>query len=389
MVMLHRAFVLLALLLLALGFSRSSTAEDFYFQGQAPIINGNIKQARQQAIESAIQQAKLESGVRVNSTRSTLSGQLIQGSTELASVYNSEQIELVSERTKGDVIYVNVRITSHQNEFPLSGKASIYLPRFVLSNPAHLRYGQLNDFSKMLTEKFSDSLSQKAKLSFPELRAEQSLNLTQHFFEDNSQKLPYWIGDMTNSQYVLIGNILNAEVISSPESFLGLFEDWPTRQFRINLSLFHNISGEKIWQKTYFINEVWEFESNKILSASSTELWHSKYGQAIKRLFNSIAVELDNHLRDRPLMGTVIAKKSKLLIVNLGRRNNIQVGDTLKLVLRKDLHTRFQSIKTIAQSSPIKLKVTQITEQTAVVEWNKANKIENIQVGDIVIAKSI
>ncbi|WP_133407587.1 flagellar assembly protein T N-terminal domain-containing protein [Parashewanella tropica] len=382
MVMLHRAFVFL---FLVFGFLPVTQPADFYFQGQAQIIDGDINSARQQAIEAALLTANLENGITINSSRESTNSQFHQSHTILNNRLDGEQVELISERIQKDIIVVNVKISSHQSHFQTAGKVSIFLPQLNLTNPAHLRYGQLSGFQQSLTEELSDSLAQKSKLSFPELRADQNLNLSQSFFEDNTQKLPNWIGDMSNSQYVLIGNILNAEVVPAPKSFWDFVEHYPSRQFQINLNLFHAISGEKIWQKTYFINEVWEFERNKILSASSTELWHSKYGQAIKRLLNSIALEIDTQLKERPLMGTFIVKHEKQLLINLGRRNNIQVGDKLKLVLRKDLHTRFQSIKTIAQPSHTELTVTQITEQTAVVEWSKATEIENIQVGDVVI----
>lgn len=78
--------------------------------GEAIIANGNIAQAREEAINQAVSYATLSTGIQISSEQQTTNGNLTQNSFAINRYAQAISIQLLSERIQGNKIYVSLRL---------------------------------------------------------------------------------------------------------------------------------------------------------------------------------------------------------------------------------------------------------------------------------------
>ena len=356
--------------------------------GKAYIENGDVELARQNAIDDALLNADFKYGVHVSNQYEIKDGKLVAAtSTSNQRTRNSTEFELEDEDVDGDELTVEIRVFVDGltlNSEPKSlYKSRILVPQTLVLLPQQLTYGQIHHFGNSLSKKLAAAIDLQSKTAFSEAFPNDKLNFSPSKSSASSQRLPQWLGTKTEAQYILVPELADTSV--EHESSFGMFSS-TQRQFALNLSLYHAISGERIWKKSYQTKAQWNFERNEIISTSSNRFWASDYGEKVNRILRQVARDLGRLVTHRPLMGQIIAKKQNQLLLNVGRNHGLNVNDNLNIILKRDLPDRLQAIRLIAESSNAKVIVKQLTEDTALVSWSNNNIIENVQIGDVAIA---
>ncbi|MEZ9198392.1 flagellar assembly protein FlgT [Shewanella sp. 10N.286.54.B9] len=356
--------------------------------GQAKIVDNNLAKARQDAIEQAVSYATLKSGARFSSEQTVRNGQLVNDSFTLSHNAHSQQVEMVSEQVEDGYITVNVRIdmiepfekTCENSKL----KASILVPQALIKDRAQLRYGNLGLFEQNLSEQLAQTIENHSSSSFTHLHANERLDVDQALVDVRGYRLPSWLGEITDSQYILLPEIIDISPEQSTRTF-GLWENDPMRVFQFRLSLFHAISGEKVWSKQYSQTAEWEFSLQQTVNSNSDQFWRSEYGEMIKDVLLEASQDIDSTLNCRPLLGQVIARQADRVILNLGRRNGIRVGDTMQLVLQQNMPDRLENMRAVAGKSKATITIDQVTEESATAVLKGVSASLNIQLNDLVI----
>ena len=357
--------------------------------GKSYIENDNVEQARKNAIDDALLNADYQYGVYVSKQYEIVDGKLVNASaTTHQRSQESTDFELFNEKVDGDELTVEIRVFVDGrtlNTEPKSlYKSRILVPQTTIAVPEQLTYGQINHFGNTLSQKISDVINKKSKAAYTVSYSAEKLDFFPSKLSNQPDRLPQWLGIKTEAQYVLIPEILDVSV--NNETSFGLFSS-TYRQFNLKLSLYHAISGEKVWRKAYQTRAQWKFARNEIVSTHSTVFWGSEYGEKVSRILRQAARDIGKFVTHRPLMAQIIAKKQNQLLLNVGRNNGLHVNDSLNVILKRDLPDRLQAIRLIAENSSAKVVVKQLTEDTALVDWEGHKKIENVQVGDIAITR--
>ncbi|RYV02516.1 hypothetical protein SOPP22_08280 [Shewanella sp. OPT22] len=357
--------------------------------GKSYIENDDIEQARKNAIDDALLNADFQYGVHVTNQYEIVDGKLVNASTATDQrTKENTDFELANENTHDDELTIELRVFVDgltQNRAPRSlYKNQVLVPETVVLYPQQLSYGQINHFGSSISDKLSRFIDKNSKTAYSASYPHDKLDFIPSKLSPNNERLPQWLGVKTESQYVLIPELIDAS--SEQKSSFGLFSS-TNRQFLLKLSLYHSISGERVWQKSYSTQAEWEFARNQIITTTTNLFWSSEYGEKVSRVLQQAARDLGRFVSHRSLMGQIIAKKKNQLLLNIGRKNGLNVNDSLKIILKRDLPDRLQAIRLIADSSEAKVIVKQITEDTALVEWLDHSKVENIQIGDIAIAR--
>ena len=356
--------------------------------GQAKIVDNNLSKARTDAIEQAVSYATLKSGARFSSEQTVSNGQLINDSFTLSHTAQSQQIELVSEQVDNGYLTVHVRIDMiepfEQSCQSSNLKASILLPQALIKDRAQLRYGNLGQFEQNLSEQLAQVIEAHSHSSFTHLHANERLDIDQALVDIRGYRLPSWLGEITDSQYILLPEIIDISPEQSTRTF-GLWENDPMRVFQFRVSLFHAISGEKVWSKQYSQNAEWEFSLQQTVNSNSDQFWRSEYGEMINSVLVEVSQDIDSTLDCRPLLGQVVARQADRVILNLGRRNGIRVGDTLQLVLQQNMPDRLDNMRAVAGKSKATITIDQVTEESATAVLKGVSASLNIQLNDLVI----
>ncbi|WP_282110159.1 flagellar assembly protein FlgT [Shewanella algicola] len=383
--------IALALILFASLFQvQPAFAELVEVTGRAKIVNGDIDKAREDAISQALNYASLKAGVNFSSEQSIDQGRLTQDVFQIQRMGSANNVELMSEMISQNTITVVLQLALSEQEpnaqcKSQSLKAAIMLPQSYLQERAQLRYGQLANFEQQMTEKLGKTINAQSRYSFARIHADEKIDNTNQLVNFRGYRIPTWLGEITESQYVLQPEIIDISTEPPQSGFLGLTEDYPIRQFMIKLTLYHGISGEVVWTETFATSTEWEFEKQETVSPASQRFWRSSYGQAISEVFQTSVLNLDKQLNCRPLLGQIIARQGDRIIINLGRKNGVKMGDKFQVVLQKNIPDRLNTMRPIASKSRANIVIDQVSEDSATAIFNGIDGADNIQVNDIAI----
>ncbi|ABV37700.1 conserved hypothetical protein [Shewanella sediminis HAW-EB3] len=360
-------------------------------KGEANIVNGNVPKAREDAIHQALTYATLNSGANFTSTKQVKNGQLVEDSFSIQNQSEAAKVELVNELIEDDKLTVMVRvdiISSGTNEMQCDSqslKAAILVPQSLIKDRTQLRYGNIGFFEKALSQRIGDALTQSSQTSFPHIHANERLDIEQALVDIRGYRLPSWLSEITDSQYVLLPEIIDISTDPAESHMLGLWSSDPNRQFQIRLSLYHGISGEKIWSESYNTSAPWEFDRQETVPSNHQRFWQSTYGKTIDKVLAQAIEDIDTSLSCRPILGQVVAKQHDRLIINLGRRHGIHVGDSFQLILQQNFPDRFDKMRAVAGKSRATVEIDQVTEDTATAVLVGQKASFNVQINDIAI----
>lgn len=357
--------------------------------GEAVIINGNIAQAREEAINQAVSYATLSTGVHITSEQQTINGHLIQNSFAVNRNAQAMNIQLINEHIQGNKIKVSLRldIDDDPTEQCPGGqlKAAILIPQAHIEDRAQLRYGQLMGFEQVIAEKLASSIDSYSNSGFTHLHAKEKLGINQDLVDVRGYRLPSWLSEITDSQYILLPHIKDISIEPTQSRFFGLSETAPQRHFQLQLNLYHGISGETLWSKHYSISAPWEFSAQAAIAPNSERFWRSAYGRNITQLMQQVSRDLDETLNCRPLLGQVVSRQADRIMLNLGRKHGIKVDDKFQVILQQNLPDRLNEMRPIASKSRATVQIEQVSEESATAVLIDQNAVYNVQINDIVL----
>lgn len=356
--------------------------------GQAKITGNNVAQAREDAINQAVTYATLKSGASFSSQQTLSNGQLIDDSFTMSQQAHSQNVELINEQITDNVLSVNVRIDilePMEQACPTTGlKAAILIPQALIKDRTQLRYGNIGLFEQNLSERLANIIQQRSNSSFPHIHANERLDIDQALVDVRGYRLPTWLGEITDSQYILLPEII--DISTEPfTSTLGLWDNDPMRNFHIRVSLFHAISGEKVWSQQYTQAAEWEFKRQRTVNSNSATFWSSEYGEAIDQVLSQVSIDIDDNLNCRPLLGQIVSRQGDRIIINLGREHGIRVGDKLQLVLQQNLPDRLDNMRAVASKSKATITIDQVTQESSTAVLTGIAASLNVQLNDLAI----
>ncbi|WP_107948438.1 flagellar assembly protein FlgT [Shewanella baltica] len=379
------SLIILSLALLSLP----TQAEWMEASGEATILNGNTAQAREEAINQAISYATLSTGIQISSEQQTTNGNLTQNNFAINRNAQAISIQLVSERIQGNKIYVSLRLDL--NDDPTQQcpngqlKAAILIPQAQIKDRTQLRYGQLSGFEEVISEKLGSVIEDYSSTGFSHTHAKELLDIKQDLVDIRGYRLPSWLSEITDSQYILQPQIMDISMEPVQATFLGFWAEPPLRQFQFKLSLYHGISGEEVWSKSYSTSAPWEFEEQAIIAPNTDRFWRSSYGKNITKLMQQATHDLDSTLNCRPLLGQVVSRQADRIILNLGRKHGIRVGDKFQVVLQQNLPDRLNEMRAVATKSRATVKIEQVSEESSTAVLVDQNAAYNVQINDIAL----
>ncbi|MEC4726541.1 flagellar assembly protein FlgT [Shewanella sp. D64] len=384
-------FVALLLLTCLSLYSQLAIGAWVVVKGESNIVDGNVTKAREDAIHQALTYATLQNGASFTSTQTVNNGQLTQDSFSIKQQSQAAKVELINELIEGDKLTVMIRVdvigaSSHQAQCESQSlKAAILVPQSLINDRTQLRYGNIGFFEKALSVRISDTLTQASNSSFPHLHANERLDIEQALVDIRGYRLPSWLSEITDSQYVLLPEIIDISTDPAENHMLGLWSSDPIRQFQLRLSLYHGISGEQIWSQDYTSSAPWEFKRQETVPSNQNRFWNSAYGNNIDKVLLQAIQDIDRSLSCRPILGQIVAKQHDRLIINLGRRHGIRVGDSFQLVLQENFPDRFDKMRAVVGKSRATVKIDQVTQDTATAVLVDQKAAYNVQVNDIAI----
>lgn len=384
-----RFFILIGLLC----FSFLLRAEWIESNGSALIEGDNIERAREAAIKKAVSLATYKAGVKITSQQTVINGLIKEQYTKITYRGEAHRVEVISEGQVGKEYVVTIRLEIHEKnqssrcqKSPI--RSSILVVQAEVVRLDHLRYGKIFGLESSFSERLEEAILDDAVAFFPRLQSNSRLNTQQVLDKVRGYRIPSWLAFITNTQYILIPTLVDLSTTPVLTHWGGMYEDTPDREFQIQMSLYHGISGELIWQEHYRQFAPWDFARNQTVDPKSSTFWNSQYGQAINKTIIDIVSDLDQKLTCRPTIGQIVARNNESIIINLGRRHGVKVKDNFQIILTQNLFDRLSQVRIQPHPSKTKIIINSVSEYSSSATLKDESASLNIQANDLVILSS-
>ena len=344
--------------------------------GQAFITQGNVEQARQQAIDDAVKRAALAAGASVRSTQVVLNGVLQQEQLGVSSQGEIKQLQLITEQQQGDLITVTLRLDIEAQASSCEG--NIYRKPLLLSQvQLHARqdaiYGQLFELGADVTNQLKLHMQDYSPAALVK-PMQQSVTAQQLVYPDTDRMF------RQGNQYILLAQINDLSLGQSTNRFWQQAQK--ERFFSLQVSLYDLFEQHQVFQQEYRTSAGWPFKRNDTPASHSQAFWQLPYGSKIDRLLQAVAEDVQQQLQCQPLLGNIRQVNHNQIMLALGEQHGLQQGDTLQLI-QLQRHPTAPGVKRLLQD-PLQLTITDLNSQYAWASSSKAELLQHIRPGDVV-----
>ncbi|MER2492035.1 flagella assembly protein FlgT [Catenovulum sediminis] len=375
------------------AFSLSVHAAWYQASASSKVINGQIDAARQNAIEEAVKQALLFSGASITSSQQVTNGLLTQDLFMVRASGVVNEIELVEEKIHRGQLSVTIRadiFADNRQCFTADYKKSAILLPLQIRNQNQAQIGGLYELGLTLGERIYKTMSQTA--THLNLRDYYTNSILYASRGDKNQKsqiadanILSILAEKSDVQLIITGEITDLSMGQPNNKVAQWFTgEHAERYFEMQISIFDAFSGEKIRTFEYQSEAMWEFDVRRPVDIRSRKFWQSAYGSTITQNIAKATNEIDNALACTSAQGRIVDTKDLQLRFNLGRANNVHVGDRFKILHKASFTDKAGHSRPHFIVSRHEVEVTQVYGSSSVARSVNNQLLGNIQPGDIV-----
>ncbi len=319
--------------LILLGVALSASADDLVVEGSAPVIGGDLGQARELATRRALARAAELKSASISSS-SLVRPDAVYDSVQLRSSACTENAQPVSERVQGNELTVALSVTVSEGAGCLPTCRGAYTNRLLVTGFA-MEFPE----QKLKTEAGRPSQASAVELS---RKIKQRRRLLSDF---SSSAFPYVSpsrapepnlapGD-TETQFSSLSKNFRAQYILS-----GVYRDFglkgwswspSARRIEIEAFLHDGVNGE-VLAKNSFVREA---EGSVLLtpkpSIGTDEFYKTDFGKVWGALLEDIAAWAEAQAACLPFSARVLKVAGNQIHIDSGAESGLAAGDTLNL----------------------------------------------------------
>ncbi|AEY02476.1 hypothetical protein GU3_13615 [Oceanimonas sp. GK1] len=331
------------LAVLLLLFPLLARADWYQAEGSAPLSLG-ADTARQQALEQALSDALLQSGASLNTVQSVTNGAFAGQQLDISAQGELMDYLILSERREQGRLWLTVRADIWPGERRQEQCAGRYRPGMsltpiTLQHPQQGATGQIYELGTALTRRLAS-------------RLEPSVNITSTLAHglDTDPALPREAG-LRRGGDLLAGKqrsrLLLSGVIEDISIEDGHWTKWTfseiPRAFRMRITLEDSLTGDVLLQRQYQTRSSWDYRRHDKVNVHEQGFWQSGYGQAVEQVLANIGQDVIKAQACLKAVGNIVQQSEEGILMDLGRREGIQVGDRFTLTHRRQLTPGYYS----------------------------------------------
>lgn len=349
--------------------------------GQAMIRSGDSAKARQQATEDAVKRAMLFAGVSVRSLQEVTDGLLTQERLQVQATGEVQQVQLVSETTRNGYYEVTIRadIEPQKSSCPtLAYKKKLLITPFRLKEAEQAVIGDLFNLGTVSGELFTDKLKEITHSSWP-APLNNPLDVRALTYAERKA-----IQQQYGARYILTARLDDVSLGNREGTNWSFWND-PDRErfYHLNVLVFDLAEERVVLEQKYQTSAVWTYRKTTKLDPKNHRFWQTDYGQAAERVLNAAAMDVEEAIRCEPLQAEIVDVDGPQVLLSIGKAHGVKVGDTFKLLHKREMPDRFGRAQSLLADTSITVKVTQLSSEAAWAETVDNAMLANIQPGDL------
>ncbi|MDG1752869.1 MAG: flagellar assembly protein T N-terminal domain-containing protein [Thalassotalea sp.] len=368
-----------------------TSAQWYETQGHA-IINSTNKHAKTKAIENALKKALLVAGASVSSVQQVVNGLLTQDEISIRASGEVNSFELIDETYSGNTVTVTIRADIFPNErqcFSADYRKSLLITKSHIKVREQANIGGIYQLDKVLVKKLAkkintDGLYLDTKLI---LKSSSEFSRYNHSLQvERLKNITMSLADISDSQFVLFSEIDDISFAGEENNSWQFWqEDIYDRYFNFSIYVYNGSNGELVFNKTYQSSAPWDFAKRSQVDVNSNAFWQSEYGNIINQTLNNAITDIDDTMMCQPTRGKIVKVSGNEVMINLGKRHGVKEGDEFSLLHTKNFTTDLGKTYAGFNVSPFKVKIIQVSEESATAITAKGEVLDNIQLQDLAV----
>lgn len=354
--MLSSTFSRLCLAFLCLFLSWQAQALTVNATGQAAIINGDVDSARARAIEDARQAASLQAAAYISASQGVDNGVLTHDAVDIRSLTTLKDINIVSEKIRSGIIHIQISAQIDNSTQRCSNdtnpqlKKTVAFTLFRLEHRYQANRGRIGSIQTEMPTLITESLRQSPVIQpFNASR----VDIVGTDVTAPTRQLPD--GLLTNSienpepmhaQYIVAGIIRDLDMgePAKPRE-KNILQDWydradyashkHRRTMELDIYLYDGISGSLLDTRHYSAQGFWRRPEGEDTGFATPLFWREDFGKKVKALMNSIADDLTDDLRCKPMAARISEVKANQVWITAGHNRGVSKGDIFHVLRRK------------------------------------------------------
>ncbi|WP_245849827.1 flagellar assembly protein T N-terminal domain-containing protein [Oceanimonas doudoroffii] len=313
-------------------------ADWYQAEGSAPLSLG-VDTARQQALEQALSDALLQSGASLSTVQSATNGAFTGQQLDISAQGELMDYVILDEQRRQGRLWLTVRADIWPGERRQQAQcASRYRPGMsitplTLLRPEQASTGQIYELGAAVAERLAARLSPNVNITSTPA---QGLSTDTALPRNAGLRQG---GDVLASRQqarLLLSGVIEDIGIEDGHWTKWTFSDIP-RDFRLRVTLEDALTGDTLLQRQYQTRSSWDYGKHDKVNVHEQVFWNSGYGQAVTQLLDTIGRDLTQAQACLKAVGNIVQQSEEGVLMDLGRREGIQVGDRFTLSHRRQL----------------------------------------------------
>ncbi|GAA5131980.1 flagella assembly protein FlgT [Thalassotalea piscium] len=373
-------------------FVPTSVGQWYETQGNAIITNGDDKLARTKAMENALKKALLVAGASVSSVQQVVNGLLTQDEINIRATGSVNSFELINETYHDNQVTVTIRADIFPQEkqcFSADYRKSLLLTKAQLKDREQANIGGIYKIDSSVIKKLANKLTQDGMYLDTKLALKHNSSFSRYknsMQEENIKQLSMSLSDVSDSQYILFTEIQDLSFANTNNNTWQFWQDnIYDRYFQLNTYIYNGTDGELILAKEYRNSAPWTYNKRAMIDVNSNSFWQSEYGAMIDELLSQVITDIDTNMMCQPTRGKIVQITGNTVKINLGRRHGVQVGDEFSLLHLNNFTSDAGKIYAGYNISNFKVRVTELTRDSATAITPDESIIDSIQIDDLAV----
>lgn len=373
-------------------------------EGQAIILEGDLKNAREAAIKDASQQASMHAAVYVSSNQVVRDGILEIDNMQISTLGRVSNIEILDEKIINNMLHIRIRAnvlidTGCENGVTNSYIKSIAVAAFPIVDMNQARIGNLHDAPVAFSTKLTQQINNKDKLigfnaSRVNLYPDPALAATSTLSDGALTSMLSNINRM-EVNYVISGAIRDMSMVdprthAEDNYFIDLYNrlDYLSkkhlRSFSIDLFVHDGFTGQLLMQESYMTAGLWNLDPTIKTGFTGAGFYKQDYGQKVSELQQRIAKDLVEKLQCEPFTARINRVEDSNIWISAGSAQGLKRGDKLTIYRRSTFFTPDMKAQTQLNNTRQTITIEDTQGAFASGRLNGTVQQYNIRPGDIV-----
>ncbi|MFY0676632.1 MAG: flagellar assembly protein T N-terminal domain-containing protein [Neptuniibacter sp.] len=373
-------------------------------EGQALIVNGDLKNAREAAIKDASQQASMHAAVYVSSNQVVRDGILEIDNMQISTLGRVSNIDVLDEKIINNILHIRIKAdvlidTGCENGITNKYTKTLAVAAFPLVDMNQARLGNLHDapiaFPTQLAQHINSDNSLTAyNASRVNLYPDPTLAATSTLSDGALTSMLSNINRM-DVNYVISGVVRDMSMVdprthAEDNYFIDLYNrmDYLSkkhlRSFSIDLFVHDGFTGHLLMQKNYQTAGLWNLDPTIKTGFTGAGFIKQDYGQKVQELQQQMIKELSDKLLCEPFTARINRAEDSNIWISSGSAQGLKPGDKLTIYRRSTFFTPDMRAQTQYDNTRQSIVIEDVQGAFASGKINGTVEQYNIRPGDLV-----